>query len=338
MALFNALLAALFQSSGRILNTLFGWATAMLFGRVSQKRQYLMSVLTFGSVLWLLAVVGSFSRESATALLEMLLPKKLEIYDRELRVAMSILALALPAVLGAVGVYMQDDPQERVSAWKALLRGYPFTFGLGLTLLLMMLFAPIIKIRDISKGWHSVHIPVLVPPRAYMDTVVELEDALKAAGFHVTRSKASWMLVLPTRVLSFFAGDAMQGMVGHHLAVLRSQDLEMQVHPSDLIVSGKDTILARARSTVAEKLTFSAAYLTWTKEGNELECKIKTISQEVAAGKNVKRASTNICDFAAELDQTPLSYEEWEILYRLRLQAEHLLLNRIAPAGIKKAA
>jgi len=283
-------------------------------------------------------VVGSFSRDSATTLLEMLTPKRLEVYEREMRVGMVVLAFTLPAILGLIGVFMQDDPNERDPAWKSIIKGYPFTFGLGLTLLLMMLFAPIIKIRDIIKGWHSIHIPVLVPPREYTNTVSELEQALKDSGFDVKRSPASWMLVLPTRVLSFFAGDSMQRMVGHQLAVLKTNDIQIQMHPSDLIVSGKGKAFARARSVIAEKLSFSAAFLTWTKEANELECKIKAISQEVNTGKNVKKTAADICEFAAELDKTPLSYEEWEILYRLRLQAEHLLLHRIAPSGIKKAA
>src|SRR5581483_3830298 len=105
-----------------------------------------------------------------------------------------------------------------------------------------------------------------------------------------------------------------------HLTVLKSKDIEIQMHPSDLIVSGRGTSFARVRGVIAEKLSFSAAYLTWTKEGNELECKIKTISQEVNNGKNAKKAAADICAFAEELNNTPLPYEEWEILYRLRLQ------------------
>src|SRR2546422_1855739 len=58
MAIVQALLAALFRSAGKLLNTAFGWATTMLFGRVPQDRQVYLSATAFGSVLWLIALVA----------------------------------------------------------------------------------------------------------------------------------------------------------------------------------------------------------------------------------------------------------------------------------------
>ena len=58
MVLVQALLAAIFRSAGRLLNTVFGWATVLLFGRVPQDRQIYLSLISFGSVAWLIALVG----------------------------------------------------------------------------------------------------------------------------------------------------------------------------------------------------------------------------------------------------------------------------------------
>src|SRR5215831_4328686 len=53
MAIVQALLAAVARSAGRVLNTVFGWATVMIFGRVPESRQIYLSVIAFGSVVWI---------------------------------------------------------------------------------------------------------------------------------------------------------------------------------------------------------------------------------------------------------------------------------------------
>ena len=58
MVIVQILLAALARSAGRILNTAVGWATTMIFGRVPEKRQIYVSVMTFGSLVWIAVIVG----------------------------------------------------------------------------------------------------------------------------------------------------------------------------------------------------------------------------------------------------------------------------------------
>ena len=57
-----AILAALFAFGskfvGKILTTALGWASTLLFGRVPQSRQFLLLGITFGSVIWMVLLVG----------------------------------------------------------------------------------------------------------------------------------------------------------------------------------------------------------------------------------------------------------------------------------------
>ena len=46
MAVLQVLLAMIFRWLGTILNTLIGWASMLLFGKVPQNRQYILSVIT----------------------------------------------------------------------------------------------------------------------------------------------------------------------------------------------------------------------------------------------------------------------------------------------------
>src|SRR5207237_412016 len=58
MAILQLILTSIFRSLGKILNTAFGWATALLFGKVPEKRQIYLSVIAFASILWLVVLLG----------------------------------------------------------------------------------------------------------------------------------------------------------------------------------------------------------------------------------------------------------------------------------------
>jgi hypothetical protein len=45
MAIIAPILAALSRMAGKLLNTIFGWATVTLFGRVPQGRQIFLSII-----------------------------------------------------------------------------------------------------------------------------------------------------------------------------------------------------------------------------------------------------------------------------------------------------
>jgi hypothetical protein len=58
MAVLQALIAALTRSAGKLLDTVFAWATVLLFGRVSEDRQIYLSAIAFGSVIWIVTLAG----------------------------------------------------------------------------------------------------------------------------------------------------------------------------------------------------------------------------------------------------------------------------------------
>ena len=68
-----AILAALFAFGskfvGKILTTALGWASTLLFGRVPQSRQFLLLGITFGSVIWMVLLIGVLLPDVGTALL-----------------------------------------------------------------------------------------------------------------------------------------------------------------------------------------------------------------------------------------------------------------------------
>jgi hypothetical protein len=321
MALVQALLAMVFRSAGKLLNTAFGWATVLLFGRVPEDRQIYLSGVAFGSVLWLIALVGVAFPGIGTFLVSFVSPP--EWVKPWIRIAMLVAVVVIPALVGWLSTRMVD-PKDRPKTLRAIARGYPYTIGLALTLLIMTIFAPVMKVRDLLRRWTTEHIPVIIPPEHYAVVVDEVHRALAAGGLATTSQLAPWMLRAPTKILTWFAGRSLGGS-DVPLQRLAADKVEVLLHPSDLVLSGREADAAHARAVLAERLTVTHAYLTWTKEGNELEDEIRRAWADLKLHHSTD-AADRLAAIERKLHTLTVPYEEWEVLFRQTLLAQRELL------------
>jgi hypothetical protein len=333
MALVQALLAALFRSAGKLLNTAFGWATSMLFGRVPEDRQIYLSIIAFGSVAWIIAVFGIAFPAFATWLLSFVkLPDWID--KKWVRIAMLAAAVLIPGIVGALSLRMVD-PAERPKTLggkvRTILKGYPYTVGLAATLLLMTALAPVLKVRNLARRWTDEHVPVIIKPEDYRQVLTDVQSALRTGGLETTPQRATWMLRTPTKVLTLFAGGAVSSMVADDLTVLKGEAVEVLLHPSDVVISGREVDAAHARAILAENLTFTKAYLTWHKEANEIEDRLRAIWEDHRNhhGDGRQRVMT-LEDVERALHEQKLPYEEWEVLFREKLVVEREVLRALA--------
>jgi YtxH-like protein len=334
MAIIAPILAALSRMAGKLLNTIFGWATVTLFGRVPQSRQIFLSIIALGSVLWLAVVLGIAFPDFGTFLLGFV-PLPDWVNEAWVRLAMLVAAVLIPVVVGVISQLMLEPgerPQGILAKGKEVLKGYPYTLGLALTLVLMTILVPFIKLRVIMKRWSSQHMPVLVEADDYLKVVDLIERTLDERAWSTQRQQASWMLRLPTRLLTFFASGAIDDLVAENLTVLRAPSLEVVFHPADLVINGKKEDVVHARAAITEQLSFSEAHLTWTKEGNELEDQLNELWRRIKGTKGKSywtRAAARLQDIDRELGRLEVPFEEWEVLFRTRLMLERELLRGV---------
>jgi len=267
-------------------------------------------------VIWIVALLGIAFPAFGTFLLSFVpLPSWV---DRNLvRLAMLVAACVIPAIVGLVALKMMEPgqrPKGAAGKTKAILKGYPYTFGLAMTLILMTVFAPIMKVRNVMRRWTSEHVPVIIKPEDYRDVVGAVETALREGGIATTRHRASAMLRLPTRILTLFAGGAIANLVADEMTELRNDDLQVLAHPSDIVISGRELVAASARAVLAERLTFSKAYLTWDKEANEIEDALRAIWS--AQIENAQAIDTGLARLA-------------DVERRMHEQADVVLVDRV---------
>lgn len=331
MAIVATIFGMLGRFAGKLLTTTLGWASTLLFGRVSQDRQAVLAGLTFGSLVWVGLVVGVIVPDIGTFLIGFV-PVPDFVDESWVRLAMLAGAIVLPVLIGAATIYIRqpDDRPHGLGLVRELARGYPLAFALAVTLVFLAAVAIVRKARSLVKRWSDGHVPIVVHPGHYDRLVDDLEQALDGAGLAVAERAAPAVLATPARLLAGIAGSGLGSLVPDRLVQLVGRNLEIIIHPSDVAISGAESELARARAALASRLTTSAAWLTTSAEAQAVEDRLREVAERGAQGADVERQLAGIDEDVAGLT---IPYDEWEVLYRERLQVERDLLRGTVPSG-----
>jgi hypothetical protein len=334
MAVIQALLSALSRRAGKIVNTLFGWATSLLYGKVPPERQIYLSIMSFASVLWIAVAVGlAFPRAGVFLVSFARVPPSID--DNLIRLIMLGFCLFIPLVTGFLSLFMKDPAERPKTAGgrlRLVLKGYPFTLGLSLSMLLMLLFAPLMKIADTRRRWSSEHIQMVVEPGDYKPLVGEIQEVLRKGGFNTAQKRPGWMLRLPLKIMTLLGGGGVKNLVADQLTVLYSKNLEALLLPFDLQVRAKKDVVMRVRALLARDLTFTRASLTWNKDAQALEKRLVALWREHRAD-GVSRQSVleRLKAVEKDMEKTALPFEEWEVLFREKLLLEKAVASTKEP-------
>ena len=321
MAIIGSLFAFVGRFAGRVLNSALGWATILLFGKVEGRKQTILLVIALASIAWIVVLIGVVVPDVGTFLLAFV-PVPGFIDENVVRLAMLAAAIAIPFLVGLAAVFVTEagSRPRGVRTVTAVLRGYPFTLVLAVTIALLSGVALVRKVRSLGKRWDDAHVPVIVKPGGYDQVLGDLQQVLTAAGLDVQRRPAPVILALPPRLLDAVAGRALGALVPDRLMLLRTHDLEVLVYPSNIGISGTKTAVARARAAIASKLTESPAYLTTSAESEKIEDTIRQLADEAMT--NPRAVGDRLRELDERLANLQVPFDEWETVYRERLQIE----------------
>lgn len=170
-------------------------------------------------------------------------------------------------------------------------------------------------------------------PGGYDTIVSDLQQNLRTARIPVRSEAAPRVLSVPAWVLTRVAGPGIRKLRADRLVELAGEELRVGIYPSDIAISGTAAARSRARSAILSRLATTAAHLTSSAEAQALEDRIEALVARHANGVSGERARQR-AEFDA-IDRTlldlPVSTDEWDILYRIRLQIERDLLLGAEP-------
>lgn len=334
MTILLSIVGVIVRFASAILTTTLGWASTLLFGRVQRSHQIFVVSMLGGSLLWLALIVVALIPAIAGVGLS-LTPHPPSLTEAVLRsiVLVGIVALPLGVGLCAALVPSAGDRPTGLRLGKELMRGYlltPILAGL-------MIFLPAVgitrKARSLRHHWSDVHVPIVVKPDGYDTVVSDLQAALGAASISVRSEDAPRVLSLPAWILTRVSGPGVRTLRADRLVELKGPDLRVGIYPSDIAISGTSATRSTARAAIISRLATTAAHLTSTAEAQAMEDRLDGIvargSTAVAGETPRQREELEAID--RELVDLPVSAEEWDILYRIRLQIERDLLLGVRP-------
>jgi hypothetical protein len=169
--------------------------------------------------------------------------------------------------------------------------------------------------------------------------VDDLESALDNAGLDVEHGDAPTILAIPGRLIGGMAGPGVKALVPDKLVQLTNRNLEIQLYPSDIAIAGQEMLVTRSRAAIASRLASTSAFLTTTAEAEGIEARLERLAR---SGQGGRRAAAELASIDHDLATVKVPYEEWETLYRIRLQVERDLLagqrpGETAPGGTAPA-
>lgn len=316
MAIVGSLFALLGRFVGKVLTTTLGWASVLLFGRVPQDRQIWLALLTFGSLAWVVSVVGIILPDLG-ALLLAAVPRPDWIPEDYVRLAMLAIALILPAILGGVTLLL-FEPEERpkgIDLVKQVARGYLLAPTLAITLVVLAVAGTIRKLDSVVHRREDAHVALVVRPGRYDALVDTLEQTLREGKLIDRREVGSRVLVMPARLLAAVAGKGIGRFVPDQLEVLRGPQLRVSVYPADLALTGSKDTVARSRALVAREVTSHDAWFTTTRESQKVEDQMAALEKADPATRAAALPALDRALLDLVIDQ-----DTFEVLYRRRLQ------------------
>lgn len=325
MTLLISAVGVIGRLAGALLTTSLGWASTLLFGRVRSSHQIFVVTMLAGSLVWLLLLVGALAPGLPNIMLD-LTPHPAFIDRSLVRLAFLVGLVVVPLGVGLAS-YLVPADGERPAGLRAgveLLRGYLLTPVLAG----LMLFLPAVgisrKVRSLRHHWSDTHIPIVAKPNAYDQLVHDLVHALRVADLPVEATDAPAVLSLPALILTRIAGPNVGTLRADRLVELDGPSLRIGIYPSDIAISGPAEERRTARAAIIRRLATAAAHLTTSAEAQAIEDRLDELARRESADMRRTGAGIRATFAAIDRDMTDLAIDpdEWDILYRIRLQTE----------------
>jgi hypothetical protein len=316
------LLAA--QAISRSASFALGWATALFFGQIPGNKGQMLSIMSLLSVGWVI-LAGGFGAPlllGAGADALGLVSRNFDV--QPLHVVGLLLAIVLvpPVVAGIAETAGFEEGRSAVRWLRRVPVSYPAVASLGVSVLQMLLITPVITILRVRQRRTLLQVPLLMRPGSSEEKLSEaVAHALRTLDLErVEGSRLEGPLSWPLRTVGYAARHLLGAFVRGVPMHLRADGLELFTYATNVALLGSEDAAYRARAAIERELALGDAYLTWSDRSQALEDELIQIHGE--AGGDVGALVAQLERLQERIDSAPIASDEWNVLYRLRLQVE----------------
>ncbi len=298
------------------------WATALFFGSVPGNQGNALSIMALISVGWVILTVGFGAPLLVGFALDLggVVPTNFQLPSLVVWALAAAVLLAPPLVAGIADV-MELNGARSVGRWVLQIPvSYPATASLGLAVLQMVAITPFLLVRRMRRSQRLLQVPVVLQdpgsPRGLAGPVIDALESLGAASFE--RQPLHGPISWPLRTVGFAARHLLGRVVRGDPVLIRGDHLQVIVYATNVGIVGPDEEAHRARAAIQKRLAFTHAYLTWSPEAQRFEEMLRGFYRSSDGGRLRQRLDR----LQHQMDGASLTSDEWNLLYRLRLQLE----------------
>ncbi|HEX2222344.1 MAG TPA: hypothetical protein VHK06_07445 [Candidatus Limnocylindria bacterium] len=326
MPFLPVVLLVAWQAISRSAGFALGWATALYFGQVPGDKGRVLAVLSLVSLGWVVVTLGFGVPLLVGAIADemRIVPRNFEV-DRLTVAGLAAAIVLIPPVLPAVVEFAGFDEGRSWRRWLSRVPvSYPAAAALGLAVLQMVVMAPVLTVRRVMRKEKLLQVPLILSPSAADDELVEtVGRALRTMGVEDARGEelrgpVSW----PLLTVGFAVKHLLGGVVRGRPARIAADGLQIYVYATNIGILGPRDRVHPARAAIEKQMAFGDAYLTWSEASRELEDELKKLHETVSQNGERRRLVAALDRLQERIDSADLKSDEWNVLYRLRLQIE----------------
>jgi len=317
-------LVLVWQIFGRSTSFALGWATSLFFGQIPGNKGRVVSAASLISLVWvlLLLFVGPLLVLGIVA--EALGLVDLAAWDLDLdEVLLPLVGLVLlPPLVTLMAELSRFYEEVSLRRWASRLPlSYPIALSLGLGLILMLLVTPVLSLRSLREGRATEHLPLIVKEGRFGELTRDVRAWLEElTGERSQQNELRGVESWPMRVLRFAAARLLRSVVADDPIRLRAATVEVALFAMNLSVTAPKSDVYRMRAALQKRLALTEAFLTWSEVPQHFEAELMKL--HFSKDLTLERRIAALEALQDEIDAAPLKSDEWDVLYRLRLQVE----------------
>jgi hypothetical protein len=313
-----------------MVQAIFGWAVRALFGTPRESEKTLLAAAVGAAAVWPLLLIGvAFPKAAALVLAFVPIPEW--VGDGWIRGLWIAAAIAVPVAVGAVLARSARDPSH-APRWKRWLHGFPVTAAIASAFFVAVVTAPVRRLIAIARRREDRTIPLLLEREDYAPAAEAVFRTLRGGGLPVERAEAPWLVTAPARVLRTMGGRFLRGRIPEDLRFYRGPNLDVAVNPNDITLQGEKSEAARAHALLSEQATLGPGLQTVDASAQKLEKRLKDIwivyAREPRDHEGSAVLGGRLAALGRDLEDTYLTFQDWQILYREILQLERAIEGR----------
>ncbi len=316
-------LLLVWQVIGRSASFALGWATALYFGQVPGKQGHVLALISLVSAGWVLLLAGFGVPLLVGAAADALgvVPRNFDL-DRWIVLGLGAALVLAPPLLAALATGFDLKEDRSLGRWLSRVPvSYPATASLGFGVLEMVAFIALPHRRPAAAQAGA-------GPDGPDHEGGQCQGRLAGGG---CRRVARHGREPPAGR----RGPRLPGLAAAHgrlrghpparrggprrPAYLAADDLTIYAYATNVSIIGPAAKAHLARASLEREVPFHGAHLTWQEDSQRLEDELLEAGR---GGHGIAAVRRRLDRIQQRIDAAPLAVDEWNLLYRLRLQVE----------------